>query len=161
MPRQYIRISGTLEERLDARTDKSGECWLWTGSVGSHGYGQLKVGKRPVLVHRLAWEVHNGPIPPGMEVAHHCDVHACLRPDHLFLATHKENMRDMSHKGRSAHEGSYGENHPTSKLTDDMVREMRKMRESGMSMRDIARHLGVSYAATQMVLSGMRWTHVT
>ncbi len=52
----------------------------------------------------LAWEIVKGPIPPGMHVLHRCDCPPCVRPDHLFLGTHADNMRDMIAKGR----GRYG-----------------------------------------------------
>jgi hypothetical protein len=77
-------------------------CWLWDASVNTAGYGQLNIEKRPRLAHRLAYEHYVGPIPEGMHVCHRCDVPACCNPNHLFIGTHLDNMRDMDAKGAQA-----------------------------------------------------------
>ena len=87
-------------QRLTERTDRSGDCWLWTAGTGSTGYGKLGYRSKIIDAHRVAWMLHNGPIPDGMVIAHHCDVRRCVRPDHLFLATHAENLADMRSKRR-------------------------------------------------------------
>jgi hypothetical protein len=78
-------------------------CWLWNGaSTGGKcgGYGELKVSGKVVYAHRYAWLLTHGSLPENLEVAHRCDNRKCCRPDHLFLATHVENMHDMIKKGR-------------------------------------------------------------
>jgi hypothetical protein len=78
-------------------------CWLWLMSVGSHGYGQLNFpDKKPRLVHRLSYEQYVGAIPDGLHVLHHCDVRSCCNPEHLFVGTAKDNMRDCMKKGRNS-----------------------------------------------------------
>ena len=95
--------SAPLEQRFWERVRKSDGCWLWTGRHRPDGYGQLLTAERRVVyAHRLAYEIHHGPIPDGMFVCHHCDNTPCVRPDHLFLGTHADNMRDMREKGRAA-----------------------------------------------------------
>ena len=90
----------TVEERLKARLvqDPSG-CWIWMGCVRK-GYGQISVKGKMKNVHRVTWELTHGPIPKGVFVLHHCDVRPCANPDHLFLGTNTDNMRDMNAKGR-------------------------------------------------------------
>lgn len=95
--------------RFWAKVEKTDDCWLWRGSVGSNGYGQLRVGARMVTASRLAWELTNGPIPDGLWVLHRCDTPLCVRPEHLFLGTHLDNMHDMRHKGRG--NAPYGNPH--------------------------------------------------
>ena len=77
-----------------------GRCWLWEGMLSWGGYGLLKVSGRKRRAHRISWELHNGPIPPGLLVLHKCDVRHCVRPDHLFLGTDLDNVVDMHIKGR-------------------------------------------------------------
>lgn len=72
------------------------ECWYWRGSLEEFGYGRLQ-SKR---AHRLSWTLFNGEIPKGLYVLHKCDIRNCVNPDHLFLGTQIDNMRDMVKKGR-------------------------------------------------------------
>ncbi|MEU2236139.1 HNH endonuclease signature motif containing protein [Streptomyces vietnamensis] len=74
---------------------------MWTGGRGDHGYGSLKDDdRRAISTHRFSWQLHHGAIPADMEVCHTCDNPPCVRPDHLFLGTHTDNMQDMLKKGR-------------------------------------------------------------
>ena len=77
-----------------------GEHWMWTASIRRDGYGQLNIGQNRIrAAHRLSYEHHVGPIPDGVFVCHHCDIKLCVRPDHLFLGTQTDNMRDARTKG--------------------------------------------------------------
>lgn len=88
------------------RAIKSDGCWLWP-VVGANGYGMFR--RRGVWgAHRIAWVYTHGDIPPGMHVCHRCDVPNCINPEHLFLGTHTDNMRDMLSKGRRKAGGGSG-----------------------------------------------------
>ena len=75
-------------------------CWLWVGVVNFFGYGQLYINSRYHGAHRVSWELHQGQIPIGLFVCHKCDVPSCVNPNHLFVGTQLDNMRDAKNKGR-------------------------------------------------------------
>ena len=83
-------------------------CWIWTGGRYTSGgkylyekaYGRFKDNYECWLAHRWSYKTFVGPIPDGMKVLHHCDNPPCVRPDHLFLGTLSDNMRDMAEKFR-------------------------------------------------------------
>jgi hypothetical protein len=90
-------------ERLERYSERSDGCWNWVGAGTNPGgwttqYGALRVNGKNISAHRLAYELYVGPIPPGMFVCHHCDNKRCVRPDHLFLGTAKDNAQDYVRK---------------------------------------------------------------
>ena len=88
-----------LETKFWKYVNKTDGCWLWTGKARREGYGAVGWPKT-ISAHRLSWGLHNGPIPAGLWVLHKCDVRLCVRPDHLFLGTNLDNMRDRIKKRR-------------------------------------------------------------
>ena len=83
-------------------------CWEWTGARARFGHGLVHVGPGGKLAqtHRVAWELMVGPVPEGMGVLHRCDNPPCVRPDHLFLGTQQDNVRDMWAKGRQGEDAA-------------------------------------------------------
>lgn len=78
----------------------SGNCWECK-TTGKFRYGSVSINGKFMKAHRYSWEIHNGPIPKGLWVLHHCDNPACVNPEHLFLGTRSDNMKDCYAKGRS------------------------------------------------------------
>lgn len=157
-----------LEERFWAHVVPDGDnCWLWTAVRNNKGYGYLAEGapsRRRVLAHRASWEIHNGPIPPGMEVCHRCDNPGCVNPSHLFVGSHAENLHDMLQKerhGSVTHPNAalIGESHPMAKLSEDDVRNIRASWPQE-SQRSLARRYRVDRALIRKIVRRDLWKHV-
>lgn len=86
----------TTEERFWEKVEKTETCWEWTASVSRGGYGQFNIGRTVVRAPRFAYENLVGPIPERMTVDHICHNPPCVKPDHLRLATNKENNENKS-----------------------------------------------------------------
>lgn len=92
-----------IPSRVLTRVEKTEKCWLWTGPTYRNGYGytrwKINGTWRHILVHRLFYEAHRGPIPDGLEINHRCKVRHCVNPDHLEAVTHAENLLTRNHRG--------------------------------------------------------------
>lgn len=99
-----VKPGNTMAKRLWAKVTRSDGCWIWTGATHPNGYGHLRgeggVAAPFVYAHRAVYELTFGPIPDGLSVCHTCDNPRCVRPDHLWLGTASDNMRDCVAKGR-------------------------------------------------------------
>ena len=143
-------------ERLLSRTERSGDCWIWTGPKDKYGYGRVGLQNKVMTAHRAVWILTNGPIPEGLQVCHDCpsgDNPACVNPSHMFLGTKTDNQRDMANKSRSP----YGEQNWNSKLTEAQVREIRSLHTSGLSARRIALTFPVSHQMIDKIVNGESW----
>lgn len=154
------------ENTIDSPTG----CWVWCAGLtkpgrpnGKHIYGIAHWRGKTRRAHRVSWEVHRGPIPPGLCVLHKCDNPPCINPDHLFLGTQSDNARDMLAKGRGAPPPPNpllkGEDHPNSIFTEEQIRAMRALR-GVVRQRELAEKFGTSQSVISNIQRRKRWAHI-
>lgn len=166
-PKIFSWDLATEEQKLD-RMLKSFEkkairregCWDWNGSLkGKNGYGTIKSGKdENMMAHRFSWQVNFGPIPEGLYVCHNCDNRRCTNPQHLFLGTHEDNLRDMISKNRNR--GAVGERNIKAVLGNQKVLEIRNLLNSGISIKDIAEKFDVAFNTIFKIKTNKTWRHI-
>lgn len=137
--------------------DKANGCWN-VNPTARGGYGKIQAFGKPMSYHRVSYELFNGSIPKGLHVCHKCDNPKCVNPEHLFLGSSLDNMRDKISKGR--HKGAKsGEQHHRAKLTIWQVEDIRKLCQLGeISQYDIAELFGVSQTTVNNIKTGKRWS---
>ena len=155
-----------IEERFWSRVEKTDNCWLWRGVVRSNGYGSFAIGQKHIPAHRFVWEMLKG-APGEMHVCHSCDNPICVNPDHLWLGTRFDNMRDAASKGRNgmqrhpekSHFGK-GEEQTNAKLKEKDVLEIRAAGTAGDAPSEIAKRYGVTVSNIRLILHGKAWRHL-
>lgn len=145
-------------------------CFVWCGALDNKGYGVINIGGGLARkAHRVSWSVFRGPIPPGMNVLHRCDMPCCINPDHLFLGTQADNVADMIAKGRDRKavgdnhssrlypELRRGENHSRARLSE---KDILAIRSSPMGCRRLAKLYGVTVTHINNIRSRKAWAHI-
>lgn len=180
--------------RFWKHVDRSSECWLWTGALlqsGKYGlfawYDESRQKQQLRTAHRASYELAYGPIPEGQMVLHTCDNRACVKPEHLYLGTHTQNMQDMTVRGRAAtgerngkrlhpDRQPRGDTHPnrlhpermargerqgSAKLTAEQVQAMRARYDAGgILLRELAVEFGCPLSTVHQVVTRKTWRHI-
>ena len=146
-------------EKIAVPADEN-SCWEWTAYRAAKGYGRFKLDGRMQGAHRVAWRLVNGDIPEGEGahgtcVLHRCDNPSCVRPDHLFLGTNADNVRDRNEKGRQARQR--GQAHGRAKLTREKVYAIRA---DTRLQREIAADHGIDRRTVSDIKRHKRWAHL-
>lgn len=148
----------SAEERLLARRriDDSTGCWIWTGYCEPFGHGAMALNGRKERVHRVAAFVWlDLDLLSDLHVLHLCDNLPCFNPDHLYLGTNADNMRDR------VNAGSYGNGKSGKrKLQDDDVRKVLYLLTEGMSQHQIAKIMGVTQPTIRAIVIGRTHKHI-
>lgn len=144
-------------EKVAKGQDEQNDCWEWTAAKYRGGYGHFRklVDEqwKMVKAHRYAYEVFKGPLEPTLQVCHTCDNPSCVNPAHLFAGTAKENSDDKIKKGRF----KPGRNHKHKWLTQEIVDNMRKDYDNGMTQIEIVNKYGYSRAQVCRVVNRQIW----
>ena len=148
----------TAERRFWSKVKKGqpNECWEWTASIGSRGYGRFtmkKDGKTEQHAHRVSYILCHGSIPIGLYVLHNCDNKKCINPSHLFTGTQQINVDDMIRKGRNCR----GSRVRCSKLKECDVVAIRK---DGRKQTEIAASYGVTQGTIWQIKERLKWKHI-
>lgn len=151
----------TLAEKLESRITRepNGGCWNVSGADrGPNGYRHINAGdpsnpKKQLYAHRIAWELAYGPIPAGLKVLHKCDNPICANPEHLFIGTQGDNVRDCIQKGRR---NAFGRQ----KLHESDVLDIRARAARGEPQYVIARGYGIAKNTVSAIVSGATWRHL-
>ncbi len=125
----------SVTKRFNKKVDKNGDCWVWLGykereKSRGNNHGKIRIGGKSLCVHRVAWIIANGEIENGLHVLHKCNNPPCVNPKHLYLGTHKENMRDMVLDGRSAWKNIPREKHPRAKVSEAQLKQIIELSDS-------------------------------
>ena len=142
------------------------DCWEWTGKKTKAGYGQFWIYPKYYYAHRMSWTLENGVIPPNMLICHKCDNPGCVNPKHLFLGTYADNANDAKNKGRTRNRPHYGITHKLAKLTEDDVREIRRLyrpsprKPSPFGGTGLAKRYGVANSLIHRIVKLQSWPHV-
>lgn len=144
-------MKGTIVERRfkgKYTIDENG-CWKWLGALGGsrRPSPQIRINWKCYYAARISYEMYVGNIPFGMYVCHHCDNHLCVNPQHLFLGTQKDNMRDASRKGR-LHKNV---------INESVVAWIKKLRAEGKTLNEISRETNIPIGTVGHIVAGTRW----
>lgn len=140
-------------------------CIEWQGVKANYGYGRMTINKMPIRVHRLSWSFANGEDIGSLCVCHKCDNPSCINPEHLFLGTHLDNMRDCVAKnrfntGKGRHRNS-GTLNPKARLTEENVRRIRiLLADKSMNVQTVADMYMVDRATIQDIKCNRTWKKV-
>jgi HNH endonuclease len=141
-------------------------CWMWLKTI-SRGYGVVWTGyqRGQLLVHRVAWELENGPIPPDLVVLHWCDHPACVNPEHLYLGDRADHTLKWVARGHQAwrlhpEKVPRGSRNRHAKLTEEDVREIRRLHRIGMLQGELKRKFNASRTCISRICNGISWKHL-
>lgn len=126
-------------------------CLEWFGATHKFGYGEFRFRGQFHRAHTAVWIVHNGPVPQGKTVNHHCDNPRCAEISHLYLGTHRENMRDVAVRNRVG----------TRKLKPSDACSIKwALSTSNRSFSELGREYGVTYQTIMDINNEKTWTHI-
>jgi hypothetical protein len=158
MPRGVYKRESSAEDRFWSYVNKTHTCWLWTGNKDKNGYGKIYFLNKHMRSHRLSYKLFNGNFDEKLLVLHSCDNPSCVRPDHLFLGTNKDNMKDKVNKNRQAKGNSCGKSFLTEKQVLD-IKEQLKNYQRGM-YTSLSKEYKVRKSTIISIANGRTWKHI-
>lgn len=148
--------------RLLSKTKKTNTCWIWLGAKNPKGYGRIKINKKLYSPHRIMFELFYGKILGVYDVCHKCDNPSCINPDHLFLGTRSDNMKDAYNKGRLKileYIRPKGSDVYSSKLKERDIFQIREL-DKVLQRNEIAKLFNVHKSQISRALNGQSFKHI-
>ncbi len=153
-----------LIEKFEKLFTKTDGCWIWNGDRNPKGYGIVAYGgrknKKREGAHRVAFKHYVGNIPAGLQVLHKCDNPSCVNPEHLFVGTQLDNIKDMFLKKRQGKTGAKGEKNGKSVFSAEQVIFMRQLYADGVSVLELNNKFGATYQAIDSIVKQETWKHI-
>lgn len=160
-PKCAAVLSPTVIRFMSHVSIQENGCWNWTG--GKHSKGKLSYGKFrdetgvQRFAHRVSYRLFKGPVPDDMDVLHKCVANrSCVNPDHLYLGTAKENIRDAIAQGRKAL--FMGMRSHFAKLSDADIKIIRA--SESLTATQLADMFNVGPKTIQRIRTGKTWYHI-
>ena len=160
-------MNAKVEKRFWSKVDKGSSsvyynrtrCWGWTAGRTTREYGAFWMRNIMQKAHRISYEIKHGLIPKGMNICHHCDNPPCVRPDHLFLGTQNDNLKDADSKGRlnKGKNSPKGSKHSQAKLIEAQIIPILK---DTRTHRKIAEDYNVDRTTVSLIKQRKTWKHV-
>jgi|SRR5665213_175947 len=145
-----------MRERFLSHVNKTSHCWIWMAAKNKKGYGLFEG-----LAHRYSYQINKGQIPKGKNVCHNCkpssDNPSCVNPNHLWIGTQKDNMRDASFKKSWKRRG---ESHPKSKINFEIAGAIRNLYLDGLTQKAIGRHFNISSQLVSIIVRNEAWVKI-
>jgi hypothetical protein len=163
---ERLKLTGTTDtplkslpaiERILRRVtvDENG---CWNCSLGKGGeYPQVSIKRKLVQVHRYVYEYFREKIPDGLFGCHKCNNKMCCNPDHIYIATNKQNLDDAVRDGLLDYSSWVGEKSHHHKLTSD---DILKIRSDGRKGVELAKLFGVSNSCISQIKRRKNWESV-
>ncbi len=134
-------------------------CWVWMGSKTSQGYGHFKFNGKTEKAQRVSYHISSKTKLGNLQVLHKCDNPSCCNPNHLFLGTNADNVKDKMKKGR--HRYAIGSNSYLSKIKEADVLEIRRLyKEEHKGSTEISKLYSIKVAAVSHIIHNRTWKHL-
>ena len=133
------------------------ECWEWQGRKDKGGYGAL--GR--LKAHRISYEIYHAEPLGDLHCLHKCDNPGCVNPEHLFAGTNLDNIQDKVDKGRCYTGNQSGQHNGNAKLTNDLVKEIRRLYNTGeYTTVNLGKKYGVNRATISYIVNNKTFKHL-
>lgn len=161
-----MKLTEKQRERFWSYVDKKSDddCWEWKSYKGSGGYGHFYLNNKQHPAHRISWFLENGPIPKADEkgnricACHKCDNTSCVNPNHLFLGTDLDNIKDRDRKGRRIPFKPAGKKNGNATISIETIKTAEKMLIDGAKNIHVAKSLNISEALVSNIKNGNHWS---